>query len=576
MKKLLLKSMLLLCALVVGSSSVWATETPVYTLSFEKLTSGTNYNSYTGAHSITCSSKEWSVYGNQSLGSYIRVGGKNTTATNRTLTSTDALVNKKIYKVTVNHSGIGNGKSSSITVNSITVEGSTNSDFSGSLSKTISSPSVSSEGSLDFELDDDAVWANNSYFKITVNYKITGSNNCYLTINTIDFYEEIAETGESTSVTINSAGITNTDVYTSSIAGYLTASIKDNFDNPVNAVIAWSSSNKNVATVGSDGSLTLLNAGSTTITARYAGQSGVYKSSSTTYNLTVIDTNPNAAGTENNPYTVAQAIAKYDASGVTNDVYVKGYITSKGNVSSGYISYYITDDGTNSFEAYKGKDIGNAAFSTGNEISVGDKVVIFGKLTKYNSTYELDQNNYIISKKSPIAKEVGANGWATYVTEDDVEFEPENAFVVSATGANATLKSVTQVPSGTPLVLKGEGKKYVSTLDATPAAPTNSLAISNGTDDLNGCYVLGVKNGVAGFYKWGGTIITAGKVYLPAPANGSREFLGFDFELGNETTAIENVKAQKTENQYFNLAGQRVAQPTKGLYIVNGKKVIIK
>ena len=26
----------------------------------------------------------------------------------------------------------------------------------------------------------------------------------------------------------------------------------------------------------------------------------------------------------------------------------------------------------------------------------------------------------------------------------------------------------------------------------------------------------------------------------------------------------------------YNLAGQRVAQPTKGLYIVNGKKVIIK
>jgi hypothetical protein len=41
-------------------------------------------------------------------------------------------------------------------------------------------------------------------------------------------------------------------------------------------------------------------------------------------------------------------------------------------------------------------------------------------------------------------------------------------------------------------------------------------------------------------------------------------------------TAISAVKAQKSaaEGEYFNLAGQRVAQPTKGLYIVNGKKII--
>jgi len=41
-------------------------------------------------------------------------------------------------------------------------------------------------------------------------------------------------------------------------------------------------------------------------------------------------------------------------------------------------------------------------------------------------------------------------------------------------------------------------------------------------------------------------------------------------------TAISAVKAQKAaaEGEYFNLAGQRVAQPTKGLYIVNGKKII--
>jgi hypothetical protein len=47
----------------------------------------------------------------------------------------------------------------------------------------------------------------------------------------------------------------------------------------------------------------------------------------------------------------------------------------------------------------------------------------------------------------------------------------------------------------------------------------------------------------------------------------------------NGATGITNVaksQEQTANSQYFNLAGQRVAQPTKGLYIVNGKKVIVK
>ena len=181
----------LLLAILLSIGKVWADETPAYSLTFTKLTSGTNYNSYTAAHSITVSSKEWSLIGNQSVGAYIRVGGKNTTALDRTLTSTDAIVNKKIYKVIINHTGVSNGTNSSLSVNSITVEGSTSSDFSKSvISKTISSPSVSSSGSISFEPDN--VWAENSYFRIKVNCQITGSNNCGLNINSVNFYEYIA------------------------------------------------------------------------------------------------------------------------------------------------------------------------------------------------------------------------------------------------------------------------------------------------------------------------------------------------------------------------------------------------
>ena len=67
--------------------------------------------------------------------------------------------------------------------------------------------------------------------------------------------------------------------------------------------------------------------------------------------------------------------------------------------------------------------------------------------------------------------------------------------------------------------------------------------------------------------------MSAGKIYLQGKASyGAREFLGF-----GDVTAINKVEMKKVEDGvFYNLAGQQVAQPTKGLYIVNGKKVVIK
>ena len=92
-------------------------------------------------------------------------------------------------------------------------------------------------------------------------------------------------------------------------------------------------------------------------------------------------------------------------------------------------------------------------------------------------------------------------------------------------------------------------------------------------------YRLTMHNGSEIGFWWGAADgaafdLAANKAYLAVPnsAQLSREGLW----LGDDVTAIETVKTQQADGQYFNLAGQRVAQPTKGLYIVNGKKVIIK
>ena len=46
---------------------------------------------------------------------------------------------------------------------------------------------------------------------------------------------------------------------------------------------------------------------------------------------------------------------------------------------------------------------------------------------------------------------------------------------------------------------------------------------------------------------------------------------------GNDSTGISDIEAETTDTKViYNLRGQRVDHPTKGLYIINGKKVVIK
>ena len=59
------------------------------------------------------------------------------------------------------------------------------------------------------------------------------------------------------------------------------------------------------------------------------------------------------------------------------------------------------------------------------------------------------------------------------------------------------------------------------------------------------------------------------------------EMPSFDIELEveyeDETTAIISIKNGQVDSvTYYDLQGRRVAQPTKGVFIVNGKKVVVK
>ena len=133
----------------------------------------------------------------------------------------------------------------------------------------------------------------------------------------------------------------------------------------------------------------------------------------------------------------------------------------------------------------------------------------------------------------------------------------------------------------------GESNAYMNLLCGSQAGGTTTAwgtessnyyyyKLANGSSGLG--WYFGSKEKVDDNYT--GQAFTSGahKAWLvvakSAPA-GARSFISLDF---GGTTSIESVvkKAESNDALYYNLQGQRVENPTKGLYIVNGKKVIIK
>ena len=70
--------------------------------------------------------------------------------------------------------------------------------------------------------------------------------------------------------------------------------------------------------------------------------------------------------------------------------------------------------------------------------------------------------------------------------------------------------------------------------------------------------------------------VEAGHAYLQVSNAGRAQGRYLRF-VGDDTTGISDVKASLTSDEViYNLRGQRVEKPNKGLYIINGKKVILK
>lgn len=285
--------------------------------------------------------------------------------------------------------------------------------------------------------------------------------------------------------------------------------------------------------------------------------------------------------------------------GATDDItitapegfYIDSY-TIGGRNYSGYQSYKLTaPDGT------------EVSTTTGavNSITVENVNSPSSTFQFYGSstTNYLCITNFTIQLKSryPVALNVvGEKSYATLYLPFDVTTDTDTkAYYVSAAADGiATLTELADgnIPANTAVVLINDAAATKAMFDMTTGVET---VVTEETNLLKGTlkamtldlgqdtpyYSMGRKDGKIGFYKFnnnGTTTITLGanKAYLDTSATSQGK--GFAFSFGDPTGIGQvetEISRQKTDAVY-NLSGQRVSRLTKGIYIVNGKKVVVK
>ena len=325
----------------------------------------------------------------------------------------------------------------------------------------------------------------------------------------------------------------------------------------------------------------------------------------------------------NNADEVWEAVEKYAVQalesrfGASSDlvILVKGYVKDK-RINHGQ-TYYLMEGAIDRVEE-NGKGVnkyreGEAKFNFCNNNATawyGPERPAVGDAAKW--ILELvgeDNTNYF--GVAPANKMKGKNGkyFTTLYTDFPMKVvDNMNAYIVESIGTTGAQKGYAQckkiaskndiIPAQTPIVLECETTASASNrllpLANTTPAPTNNILKAVFFDEAKNTietagktvrvFNINPKPAVRnplGFYRYSGTIIKGNKAFLLVDANASGSKLdGYDMEEEGTADGIDEVTTATVETAtnavYYDLQGRRVDHPVRGIYIVNGKKVIIK
>lgn len=258
---------------------------------------------------------------------------------------------------------------------------------------------------------------------------------------------------------------------------------------------------------------------------------------------------------------------------------------------------YRTIHSPNTYYAYYGRNKGFTVTCTG---LTSDMLVVIEDYTRTNKyVITAASNSASIAKDgtfkyytlyaqpgATVSVNVSAAGMATYVPSFDLNFSSAllKAYTAEVSGKGVcTLHQIDEVPAGTPVLLIGATENIPVMTGATAVSEPNNLVAGTGaavaTTDGGTNMILNNVGGNVGFYFANGQTVAANRAYLHFDSSLAPDALApMMMVFDGEATGIADVrgKMEDVRSDFFDLQGRKVAQPAKGLYIVNGKKVVIK
>ena len=180
---------------------------------------------------------------------------------------------------------------------------------------------------------------------------------------------------------------------------------------------------------------------------------------------------------------------------------------------------------------------------------------------------------------------VSEAGYATYATTNNIVVPDNNDVKVMTVKVNEDKATITLndvpagkvIPANTGILVKAAKGDYNFVVTSKEGAKleNNSLiaATTDVTSDGATFFALTKMDTKVGFAVVKEDVkIPAGKAYLKVPAATTAKF----FSLDGEATGINSVKTVKADGAYYTLEGVKTTKPVKGLYIHNGKKIVVK
>ena len=363
--------------------------------------------------------------------------------------------------------------------------------------------------------------------------------------------------------------------------------------------IVYSSSDETVATVNSStGEVSIIGLGTAKITASFEGNDS-YGSSQTSYTLSVetpavsekdwdfstwdetdyagksvVDGLEVCGISSEKPISVKGGVLKFGGSGSKDGRYIRFKIAEGAHLIS-VVAKHASSSGDPRALRISFGAFGSDVKELGSVVATANPATFYytyeGKETYiyiYSGSSGINLSSLSVSPTNEVPVTV-ATDMATYVTPFDMDFsgiEGLKAYVVSeVTATSATLEEVGAVPANTPLLLEGKGMFTVPVASSASAPAANELKAGSATM-ADGDYILKGGKFVRATAE---SVLPAGKAYISVPA-GAREI---EFVYSG-ATAISELKGAEVDDAVYTLSGVRVKSAQKGVYILNGKKIV--